>query len=77
VTGGTLVTIAGSHFTGATRVMFGPSEAAIKSITETSILVESPAGAGKVHVTVTTPSGTTPESGKGAKHAKFKYKRVK
>jgi hypothetical protein len=28
-----------------------------------------------VHVTVTTPCGTSPASGKGAKHAKFEYQK--
>jgi hypothetical protein len=75
-TGGTLVTITGRDFAGLTRVMFGSGEAPIKSSTDTSAVVESPAGIGTVHVTLTTPYGTSPESGKAAKHAKFKYKRV-
>jgi alpha-tubulin suppressor-like RCC1 family protein len=76
-TGGTVVTITGTDFAGLTRVMFGPNEAIIKSSTDTSAVVESPAGIGTVHVTLTTPYGTSPASGKGAKRAKFKYKRVK
>ncbi len=42
-----------------------------------SITVESPAGEGTVYVTVTTPGGTSPATGKEAKHAKFKYKKAK
>jgi hypothetical protein len=75
--GGTLVTIAGTGFTGVTHVMFGAGQAIIKSSSSTSITVESPAGSGTVIVTVTTPNGTSPASGKPAKRAKFKYKRPK
>jgi alpha-tubulin suppressor-like RCC1 family protein len=75
VRGGTSVTIKGLGFVGVTRVMFGSNEATIKSNTETSIAVESPAGIGKAYVVVTTPSGTTPTSGKAARGARFGYKR--
>jgi alpha-tubulin suppressor-like RCC1 family protein len=74
--GGTLVTITGKGFAGVPpRVLFGAHEAIVKSNSETSMVVESPAGTGKVRVVVTTPSGTSPASGKTAKHAKFKYTR--
>jgi hypothetical protein len=76
-TGGTLVTISGTNFTGAEAVKFGPHAGTIKSVSATSITVESPAGTGTVFVTVTTPNGTSPASGKAAKKAKFKYKKVK
>ncbi len=76
-TGGTTVTITGTGFTGATAVKFGPGEAIIKSYGASSLTVESPKGKGTVYVTVTTPNGTSPGSGKGAKHAKFKYEKAK
>ncbi len=76
-TGGTLVTITGTGFTGVTAVKFGPNEAIINSSSETSITVESPAGSGTVYVTVTTPNGTSAARGKAAKDAKFKYKKPK
>ena len=75
--GRTTVTISGTNFSGVSAVNFGVASAIIRSHTETAITVESPAGSGTVYVTVTTPGGTTPSSGKGAKHAKFKYKKVK
>jgi alpha-tubulin suppressor-like RCC1 family protein len=74
--GGTLVTIAGSGFVGVTRVMFGSAKALIKSSSESSVTVESPSGAGSVHVTVTTPTGTSPTSGRPTNRiTKFKYTR--
>jgi alpha-tubulin suppressor-like RCC1 family protein len=73
--GGTLVTISGWGFAGSPHVMFGSREATIKSNSETSMVVQSPPGSGKVYVTVTSPTGTTPASGRAAKPAKFKYKR--
>ena len=57
--GGTLVTITGVGFTGATAVNFGPLAATIVSVGATSITANSPAGTGTVDVTVTTPSGTS------------------
>jgi len=62
--GGTVVTITGTHLGGASAVRFGETEAKrfeVKS--ETSITAEAPAGSGTVDVTVTTaegPSETTP-----------------
>ncbi len=71
--GGTLVTITGSGFTGASAVRFGPNEAKIVAVnSDTSITVESPAGAiGTVDVTVSAPGGTSALTGKDH----FKYKR--
>ena len=58
--GGTSVTIAGTSFTGATEVKFGSTNAAsFKVDSATSITATSPAGAGTVDVTVTTPGGTS------------------
>jgi hypothetical protein len=57
-TGGTVVTITGTHLSGATSVKFG--ERAAKSFevkSPTLITAESPVGAGTVDVTVTTPEG--------------------
>jgi hypothetical protein len=60
--GGTAVTITGSGFTGATAVYFGGIPATNLSVkSDTQITCTSPAvtTAGTVHVTVTTPSGTS------------------
>ncbi len=58
--GGTLVTITGTGFTGATSVHFGTNLATnLTFVSDTSIKVDSPAGTGTVNVTVTTPGGTS------------------
>ena len=60
--GGTTVTITGSFFTGATSVKFGGTPATnVTVVSDTSITAKAPAGATgtTVHVTVTTPGGTT------------------
>ncbi len=58
--GGTVVTITGAHFLGATAVDFGSSAAHFVVNSKTSISAEAPAGAtGTVDVTVTTPNGTS------------------
>jgi hypothetical protein len=63
--GGTNVTIAGTGFTGATKVTFGDTAAASFSIkSSTKIVAVSPAGTGTVHITVTTASGTSATSSK-------------
>ena len=63
IQGGTLVTISGSGFSGATSVIFGDVAVAPVSVTETQIVVTAPAhSAGIVHVLVTTPLGTSAES---------------
>ncbi|HEX9095509.1 MAG TPA: IPT/TIG domain-containing protein [Candidatus Dormibacteraeota bacterium] len=61
VGGGTVVTITGTNFTGATGVNFGSTAASIFTVNSaTSITATSPAGAaGTVDVTVTSPSGTS------------------
>ncbi len=58
--GGTLVSISGTGFTGATAVDFGTSPATdLAVLSPTSIMVESPAGTGTVDVTVTALGGTS------------------
>ena len=65
--GGTTVVIHGANFTNATAVQFGAVNGTISSIdpTGTVITAVSPAGtAGTyVHITVTTPLGTSPQIG--------------
>jgi len=60
VEGGTSVTITGTNFNGATVVMFGTNAASFTVNGPTQITATSPVGIGIVHVTVTTPSGTSP-----------------
>ena len=61
--GGTLVTIIGTGFTGATAVQFGGSSATSVTVNSaTSITATAPAGSGTVDVTVTTPNGTSATS---------------
>jgi hypothetical protein len=63
-TGGTKVTIIGSHFTGATGVSFGSTAAiSFSVISDTAIVATAPAqAAGTVDITVTTYSGTSATS---------------
>ena len=60
-TGGTLVFISGSGFTGATQVLFGQTAAPSFVVNnDTSIQVQTPPGAvGVVNVSVVTPEGTS------------------
>ncbi|HEY0247640.1 MAG TPA: putative Ig domain-containing protein [Gryllotalpicola sp.] len=60
-TGGTIVTITGEHFTGATAVSFGATPAVTFIVnSETQLTALTPPGTpGTVDVTVTTPSGTS------------------
>jgi hypothetical protein len=59
-TGGTTVTITGTHFTGATVVKFGTVSATnYQVVSDTSLTVVAPAGTGVVDITVTAPGGTT------------------
>ena len=61
--GGTLVTITGTSFTGATAVDFGTTPATnVTVVNDTTITADSPAGTGTVDVTVTTPVGTSATS---------------
>jgi hypothetical protein len=62
--GGTLVTITGTGFTGATSVDFGSAPATDVTVDgDTQVTALSPAGTGIVDVSVTTPSGTSPTTG--------------
>jgi len=57
--GGTIVTITGTGFTGATGVSFGGTAASgFTVVSDTQISATSPAGSGMVTLTVTTPNGT-------------------
>ena len=68
--GGTTVTITGTNFEHASAVHFGMSSAASFVVeSATSIKAVSPAGAGVVNVTVTTPGGTSATT----KVDEFKY----
>ena len=61
--GGTLVTITGTAFSGATEVDFGTTAATnVTVVNDTAITADSPAGTGVVDVTVTTPVGTSATS---------------
>jgi hypothetical protein len=62
--GGTLVTVLGSGFTGASAVNFGSNAAeSFEVVSDTALLAYAPAGtAGTVDITVTTPSGTSTTS---------------
>ncbi|MBE0611549.1 MAG: IPT/TIG domain-containing protein [Dehalococcoidia bacterium] len=63
IAGGTLVTITGTGFSGASSVLFSDVTVAPTSVTETRITVVSPAHpAGLVHLLVTTPLGTSVET---------------
>ncbi|MFE3548019.1 beta strand repeat-containing protein [Streptomyces kronopolitis] len=58
--GGTVVTVNGTGFTGATAVRFGATQGtAVTVVSDTQITVTSPPGTGTVQVTVTTPAGTS------------------
>ena len=62
--GGTLVTIRGTDFTGATAVSFGGTSATNFAFqSDTEIIATSPAGTGVVNVRVTTPGGTSATGG--------------
>ena len=61
--GGTAVTLTGTNFTGATEVDFGTTAATnLTVVNDTTIMVDSPAGAGIVDVTVIGPGGTSATS---------------
>jgi hypothetical protein len=57
--GGTLVTVTGTGFFGATAVHFGSAAAPILGSGTTTLTVLSPPGSATVDVTVTTPGGTS------------------
>jgi hypothetical protein len=61
--GGTTVKITGANFNGASEVHFGTKAVAVHPSSPTEIeAVTPPAPAGRVHVTVTTPTGVSVES---------------
>jgi hypothetical protein len=58
--GGTIVTVTGNGFMGATSVTFGTSSAnAVTIASDTQLTATSPAGTGMVDITVVTPAGTS------------------
>jgi len=58
--GGTIVTIIGTNFNGATAVTFGATKATFFTVnSSTSMTATSPPGTSTVNVTVTTPGGTS------------------
>ncbi|MYS22292.1 40-residue YVTN family beta-propeller repeat-containing protein, partial [Streptomyces sp. DvalAA-14] len=60
VTGGTVVTVGGSHLADVTAVTFGGTPAASFSCSDSSCTAAAPAGAaGSVDVTATSPAGTS------------------
>lgn len=61
--GGTVVTITGTGFNGATGVAFGDQLVAPMTVSNTEVTVSSPAhAAGTVHLRVVAPGGTSPET---------------
>ena len=64
LTGGTIVTIIGTGFTGATEVTFdGVAGTGLSGVSDTQLMVTAPAhAAGAVDVVVTTPGGTATSS---------------
>ena len=61
--GGTLVTITGTGFTGATGVDFGTTAATdVTVVNDSTITADSPAGTGAVDVIVSTPNGASATS---------------
>ncbi|MEU4588539.1 IPT/TIG domain-containing protein [Kitasatospora aureofaciens] len=57
---GSVVTLTGSGFSGATAVRFGAVAApSFTVVSDTQITATAPAGSGTVQVTVTTPGGTS------------------
>ena len=65
VRGGTVVLVHGANLTGATRVLFGTKAGThLYVVSAVEVKVTSPAGSGKVNVTVTTPGGSSAASSK-------------
>jgi hypothetical protein len=66
VAGGTTVTISGEHLKGASEVRFGAAKASgVEVKSETEVKAKSPAGSGRVPVTLTTVGGTSATSAAG------------
>jgi hypothetical protein len=58
--GGSIITVLGSGFTGASAVYFGTTPAqTFAVISDGALIATAPAGTGQVDVTVTTPTGTS------------------
>ncbi len=57
--GGTVVTITGSSFTGTSEVFFGSTAAIFEIISDTKIRAIAPPGMGTVQVVITGPTGTS------------------
>ncbi len=66
-TTGTAVTITGNHFTGATRVQFGGTDAQRYAVDSTTQITAEVGTGGSGNITVTTPGGTA------ASHKEFYY----
>ena len=60
---GTLVTINGTSFTGATAVRFNFASASFTVVNSTQITATVPGGATNGHIRVTTPGGTARSTG--------------
>ena len=61
--GGTVVTITGTNFTGASEVRFGATNAASYTVdSDSQITATAPAATGLRHIRVTTPSGLSPNT---------------
>ncbi|MCE0539203.1 IPT/TIG domain-containing protein, partial [Kineosporia rhizophila] len=57
--GGTVVTLSGSGFTGATSVTLAGAPVAFSVVNDSAITLTTPGGSGDVPIVVTTPGGTT------------------
>jgi RHS repeat-associated protein len=61
--GGTVVTLAGSGFSGATQVLFGSTPATnLNVVSDSQLTATAPAGSGSIPIYVITPAGTSPKT---------------